>query len=135
MTSPACQKLRERIAAFMDSLPVPQAAIDGGVRRREDGVEEFTKNWCVRGDHQRGVFASFADRDDVIEFGLLERDADTAVNLLHVTVVLGDDDAELNSMSESNMDMNFDEYITPEKQGRLEDVLRFFGESLRGAAA
>ena len=134
MTSPACQQLRERIAAFMDSLPVPQAAGEGGVRR-EDGVEEFSKHWCVRGDHQQGVFASFTDRDDVIEFGLLEYDGETAVNLLHVTVVLDDDEAEVNSMSESNMDMNFDAYITPEKQGRLEDALRFFGEGLRGAAA
>lgn len=134
MTSPACQQLRERIAAFMDSLPVPQAAGEGGVRR-EDGVEEFSKHWCVRGDHQQGVFASFTDRDDVIEFGLLERDGETAVNLLHVTVVLDDDEAEVNSMSESNMDMNFDAYITPEKQGRLEDALRFFGEGLSGAAA
>ena len=134
MTSPACQQLRERIAAFMDSLPVPQAAGEGGLRR-EDGVEEFSKHWCVRGDHQQGVFASFTDRDDVIEFGLLERDGETAVNLLHVTVVLDDDEAEVNSMSESNMDMNFDAYITPEKQGRLEDALRFFGEGLRGAAA
>lgn len=134
MTSPACQQLRERIAAFMDSLPVPQAAGEGGVRR-EDGVEEFSKHWCVRGDHQQGVFASFTDRDDVIEFGLLERDGETAVNLLHVTVVLNDDEAEVNCMSESNMDMNFDAYITPEKQGRLEDALRFFEEGLRGAAA
>lgn len=134
MTSPACQQLRERIAAFMDSLPVPQSAHEGGVRR-EDGVEEFSKYWCVRGDHQQGVFASFTDRDDVIEFGLLERDGETAVNLLHVTVLLDDDEAEVNSMSESNMDMNFDAYITPKKQGRLEDALRFFGEGLRGAAA
>lgn len=134
MTSPVCQQLRERIAAFMDSLPVPQAAGEGGVRR-EDGVEEFSKHWCVRGDHQQGVFASFTDRDDVIEFGLLEYDGETAVNLLHVTVVLDDDEAEVNSMSESNMDMNFDAYITPKKQGRLEDALRFFGEGLRGAAA
>lgn len=134
MTSPACQQLRERIATFMDSLPVPQAAGEGGVRR-EDGVEEFSKHWCVRGDHQQGVFASFTDRDDVIEFGLLERDGEAAVNLLHVTVVLNDDEAEVNCMSESNMDMNFDAYITPEKQGRLEDALRFFGEGLRGAAA
>ncbi len=134
MTSPACQQLRERIAAFMDSLPVPQAAGEGVVRR-EDGVEEFSKHWCVRGDHQQGVFASFTDRDDVIEFGLLERDGEAAVNLLHVTVVLDDDEAEVNSMSESNMDMNFDAYITPKKQGRLEDALRFFGEGLRGAAA
>lgn len=134
MTSPACQQLRERITAFMDSLPVPQAADEGSVRR-EDGVEEFSKHWCVRGDHQQGVFASFTDHDDVIEFGLLERDGETAVNLLHVTVVLDDDETKVNSMSESNMDMNFDAYITPEKQGRLEDALRFFGEGLRGAAA
>lgn len=134
MTRPACQQLRERITSFIDSLPVPKTAGEGVVRR-EDGVEEFSKHWCVRGDHQQGVFASFADRDDVIEFGLLERDGEMAVNLLHVTVLLDDDEAKLNSMSESNMDMNFDAYITPEKQGRLEEALQFFGERLRGAAA
>lgn len=134
MTSLVCQQLRERITTFMGGLPVPQAAGEGSVRRN-DGVEEFSRHWCVRGDDQRGVFASFTDRDDVIEFGLLERDGEVAVNLLHVTVVLDDDEAEVNSMSESNMDMNFDAYITPDKQGRLEDALRFFGEGLCCAAA
>jgi len=134
MTSPACQKLRERIAAFMDRLPVPK---DDGEDSfiREDGVKEFSKHWRVRGDYQQGVFASYTDCDDVIEFGLLERDGETAVNLLHVTVVLNDDGAELNCMSEYDMDMNFNAYITPEKQEPLGDALRFFGEMLRGAAA
>ena len=134
MTSPRCQELRDRIVAYMGSLPVPQDAGEAGVRR-EDGVEEFSKHWCVRGDHQQGVFASFVDRDDVIEFGLLERDGEAAVNLLHVTVVLDDDEAEVNAMSESSMEMNFDAYITPDNQGRLQDALRFFEEGLRGAAA
>lgn len=134
MTCQMCQQIRERIAAFMDRLPVPQTSGEDGVRR-EDGVAEFNKFWCVRGDYQQGVFASYADRDDVIEFGLLERDGETAVNLLHVTVVLDEDVATVNSMSESSMDMNFDAYVTPEKQERLEDALRFFGEWLRGAAA
>jgi hypothetical protein len=117
----------------MDSLPVPKIA-DGDSDRREDGVEEFSKHWCVRGNYQQGIFASFTDHDDVIEFGLLERDGDVAVNLLHVTVVLEDDEARMNSMSEFDMDMNFDTCITPERQGRLDAALRFFARWLRGAA-
>lgn len=134
MTSPACQQLRERITTFIGSLPVPQDAGEGAVRR-EDGVEEFSKYWRVRGDYQHGVFASFTDRDDVIEFGLLERDGESAMNLLHVTVVLGDDEAEVNSMSEASMELNFDAYTTPEKKERLDDALHFFEEALLSATA
>lgn len=135
MTSPISQQLRENIASFISRLPLPKSVADEAMDRREDGVCEFNRHWCVRGDQQQGVFASFSDRDDVIEFGLLERDGDSAVNLLHVTVVLDDDVAEVNCISESNEDFNFDAYVTPEKQGRLDDALRFFSEGLYGAAA
>jgi len=134
MTSQATQQLRGRIADFMDRLQVPLIA-DENSHHREDGVPEFSKHWCVRGNEHQGVFASFTDHDDVIEFGLLERNGETVMNLLHVTVVLDDDEAEMNSMSESSMEMNFDARISPEKQEYLENALRFFAEGLRSAAA
>lgn len=135
MTSPVKQRLRENIIRFISGLPVPESTADEAPERRTDGVLEFGKHWCVRGDQQQGVFASFSDRDDVIEFGLLERTGDVAVNLLHVTVVLDDETSEVNCISESNADFNFDVHVTPEKQERLNDALRFFAEGLQGAGA
>lgn len=135
MPSSSISQFREIIHAAMRDMPVPTSTPDEALERRDDGVVEFNRHWCVRGNDQQGVFASFGDQDDVIEFGLLERDEGVAVNLLHVTVVLDDEASEMICMSESNTDFNFEVQITPEKQGRLNDALRFFADGLRGAAA
>jgi hypothetical protein len=133
MPSSSRSQVRDIIHSSMHGMPVPSSTPDETLERREDGVVEFNRHWCVRGNDQQGVFASFCDQDDVIEFGLLERDGEMAVNLLHVTVVLDDDASEMNCMSESNTDFNFETQVTPEKQGRLNEALRFFADGLRGA--
>jgi len=134
MTSPVSQQLREHVLTFMSSLPVPAPSSDPEAVKRPDGVNEFGLQWKLRGSAPDGVFASFSDRDDVIEFGLLERTGDVATNILHATVVLDDDDAQLNCMSEVNTDFNFDAYITPERLNRLRESLAFFENTIRDIA-
>lgn len=70
------------------------------------------KQWCVKGDAEDGLFASVSDRDDVIELGLLERSGGAPVNRLHVTVVLDEECITLNSVSESQVELNFDGEIS-----------------------
>lgn len=126
MTSPISQQIREHVLSFMGSLPVPSRTSDPESHERPDGVAEFGLHWLIRGDEHNGLFASFSDRDDVIEFGLLERDAGTAINILHATIVLDDADAQLNCMSEVNSEFNFDAYITPQMNVKLQESLSFF---------
>ena len=125
MTSFACN-VRDTISAFMSHLPIPDR--DGRESREEPG---FNKFWCIRGDHLQGVFASYTDRDDVIEFGLFERGSVVGINHLHVAVVLDDNEVEMLCASEVNTEMNFNTAITPEKQECLISTLKFFGENLR----
>lgn len=119
------QKIRARIVAFMSGLPIPLS---------HDGDGTTNLHWRVRGNQQQGVYASFADDGDVIEFGLLDRDGDEAINLLHVIVSPDEDEAQVTCVSESNTDMNFDIHITHEKLERLDGAMRFFGETLREMA-
>lgn len=133
MTGLTCQQLRKHILDFMTYLPIPPAESEDDVTIRDDGVEEFGKYWCVRGDHLEGVFASFSDNDDVIEFGLLERNGEIATNLLHVAVVLDDDNAEISSMSEASGKMNFNVPLTRENMEYLDEALDFFENGLRDA--
>lgn len=135
MTSQVSQQLREHVLSFMRALPVPDQSSDPDAVRRADGVNEFGLHWQLRGSQSEGVVASFSDRDDVIEFGLLERDGDVATNILHATIVLDDSDAQLNCMSEVSSEFNFDAYITPESLARLQDSLTFFESAIRDLAA
>ncbi len=107
MTNAACQKVREHVLGFMNSLPGPGSAKDEAVVERSDGVREFGRQWIVHKDaNEASLSASLSDRDDVIEFGLLAREGETTVNILYATLVLDDDQVLLNVVSEANMDFN-----------------------------
>lgn len=83
--------------------------------------------WCVSGDLECGVFASYKDFEDIIEFGLLARDGDSATNLLHATLVLTDaDNGELICSSEELAALNFSAFVTSNSCQRLNEPLRFF---------
>lgn len=97
-----------------------------------NGVREFALNWPCRGTHAQGVLASIRDREDIIEFGLLERDGDDATNLLNATVVL--DEALLVCSSAINDEFNFSARVSPGQPDRLQSVLDFFAEQLRSSA-
>ncbi len=115
------QPMRALISSLMRQLPVPDDPSDV-VRIREDGTQEFTRHWCVRGTPTNGLFASYKDWDDVIEYGLLERCDGTTTNILHVTVLCDDDEvANVNCLSETNDELNFD--ITLPKGQELDENL------------
>lgn len=131
MTSPVGQKLRRQVIHFMDDLSIPKhTSGDELPIKRSDGISEFTKHWCVRGDHENGVFASFSDRDDIIEFGVLERQDGQPINLLHATLVLEDQEAGLNCISETSMEFNFDVYVSPDNAESLQKTLEYFATHL-----
>lgn len=135
MTSQVSQRIRDYALSFMSELPVPPQSLDAEALLRPDGVTEFGLQWCVRGTVEHGVFASLSDRDDVIEFGLLARDGEVAVNILHATIVLDESDAQLNCMSENSTDFNFDSYVTPDNLNRLQEALVYFENNLLDTAA
>lgn len=126
------QALRARVQAALSALPIPESTPSSEPPvRREDGVLEFYKNWRVRGESQTsGLFATYSDRDDVIEFGLTERDGEIVTNVLQASLVL--DGGELNVVSEVRDDFNFDAIVTPEKAQALDNALRFFVTIFRG---
>lgn len=126
------QALREHVRAALSVLPIPESTPNSEPPvRREDGVLEFYKNWRVRGESAvSGLFATYSDRDDLIEFGLTERDGDIVTNVLQVSIVL--DGGEVNAVSEVRSDFNFDAIVTPEKAQALDDALRFFVAIFRG---
>lgn len=126
------QALRERVQAALSALPIPESTPNSEPPvRREDGVLEFYKHWRVRGESPvSGLFATYSDRDDLIEFGLSERDGEIVTNVLQVSIVL--DGGELNVVSEVRDDFNFDAIITPEKAQALDNALRFFVTIFRG---
>lgn len=96
------------------------------------GVREFALSWSCRGTQAQGVLASIRDREDIIEFGLLERDGDDATNLLNATVVL--DEALLVCSSAINDEFNFSARVSPGQPDRLQSALDFFAEQLRSSA-
>jgi len=132
MTGVAGQQLRATVHGFMERLQIP-AALRAHVRGQSAGDVAFNHRWYVHGDHTRGLEASVSDHDDVIEFGLLERDGEMAINVLHATLVLEDDESELNCMSEPTGELNFDVYVTPDKRGALDLTLDQFAQALLGA--
>lgn len=127
--STASEYLRKHIQDFMGALPIPEkagASDDTG----------FNKHWTLRGNDEEGVYASYVDRDDVIEFGLLSRSGDAASNLLHATIVLdrAADVAELNCMSEADSELNFDAYVHPEQLSHLDLTLETFAQWLHDSS-
>lgn len=131
MTTAACQTVRNYVMEFMGALPGPDSSADEDVNVRADGVREFGRRWTVREESDgAGLTARFSDRDDVIEFGLLMRDAGQALNVLYATLVLDDDEVLLNVVSESDMDFNFDAKLNADQLGRLQETLQFYAQHL-----
>lgn len=132
MTHPDCQAVRERIMGFMSGFLPPRTEADT-VDVRGDGVVEFNRQWTVRGNFDTGVFASLSDRDETIEFGVLERRPGETVNLLHVTVLLDEDGlGRINSISEDASELNFDAALGVGRQDRLRATLDHFAQLVRG---
>ncbi len=132
-TTAAARALRDHVVAFMAALPIPAATPAGDApRRREDGVLEFYKNWRLRGDARDGLFATYSDSDDVIEFGITERSDGVPINVLQASLVLDDDGARLNVMSETDAERNYDVQLSPRDLDRLGVALSAFAAVLRG---
>lgn len=132
MTHPNCQHVREQIMDFMSAFLPTRTAADT-VDVRPDGVVEFNRQWKVRGDFDQGLFASLSDRDEVIEFGVLERRPGETINLLHVTVLLDDDGVgRINCISEDASDLNFDAAVGDGRPDCLRATLAHFAQLLRG---
>ena len=131
MTAATCQKVREHVLGFMSTLPGVGAVQDEGVVVRADGVREFRRQWMIRDDAAgMSLSASLSDRDDVIEFGLLQREGDTTVNVLYATLVLDDDEVLLNVVSEASMEFNFDAKVDESRLQRLQETLQFYAAHL-----
>lgn len=131
MTTATCQIVRDHVIRFMGALPGPGPSADEDVNVRADGVREFGRSWTVRKESDGvGLTARFSDRDDVIEFGLLMRDAGQVLNVLYATLVLDDDEVLLNVVSESDMDFNFDAKLNADQLGRLQETLQFYARYL-----
>jgi hypothetical protein len=120
------QMLRSRIQSALSAVSVPESTPGAEPPvQRADGVLEFYKHWLVRGEGPAsGLFAMYSDCDDVVEFGLTERDGENVTNVLQASIVL--DGGELNVVSEARSDLNFDAIVTPEKAQQLDEALRFF---------
>ncbi|WP_323025747.1 hypothetical protein [Castellaniella sp.] len=131
MTTQNCQQVREHVLGFMGSLPGPGQDKDEEVVQRADGVREFGRQWLVHKDEDgASLSASLSDRDDVIEFGLLAREGDTAINILHATLVLDEDEILLNVLSEAHTDFNFDARLNADRLTRLQETLQFYAAHL-----
>ncbi|MFA6231044.1 MAG: hypothetical protein WC617_12865 [Rhodanobacter sp.] len=118
---------------FLATLPVPQA-VQADLRNpsANDGEIGFTHKWLVHGDAVNGLEASVRDYEDVIEFGLLERNGESAIPVLQAILVLENDESELNCMSEPTPSLNFDEYVTAEQRAGLDRALTQFASILAG---
>jgi|GEM_PF-3046085 len=139
ITTAEGQKLRAQIAQVMSALAVPVETATGEAPvLRDDGVLEFYKNWRVRGEAaDSGLFATYSDRDDVIEFGLTERDGESTRNVLLATLVLDDDGGELYVSSDANAEMNTRPVviISPEEPREIDllvEALNYFVDVFKG---
>lgn len=133
-TTEAGRKLREQVCVFMGGMPIPLSTPAGEAPVcREDGVVEFYKHWQVRGESPTsGLFATYADNDDVIEFGLTERHGNEVRNVLQATLVLAEDGGTLNVLSETNTELNLDAIVTPSRAVPLDVSLLYFRDVFFG---
>ncbi|TAM33621.1 MAG: hypothetical protein EPN61_18300 [Burkholderiaceae bacterium] len=133
MLNVQAQTLRRSVHGFLATLPVPQA-VQADLRNpsANDGEIGFTHKWLVHGDAVNGLEASVRDYEDVIEFGLLERNGESAIPVLQAILVLENDESELNCMSEPTPSLNFDEYVTAEQRAGLDRALTQFASILAG---
>ena len=136
MDKPAAgsHKLREIVCVFMSALPIPAITPAGEPPvMRGDGVLEFYKEWRVRGSSTDCLTASYSDYNDVIEFGLTERDGEIARTVLQVSMNLDGANADLFVMSDTNTELNAgDVLITPDAPELLNAALSYFGKLVRG---
>lgn len=133
MLNAQAQTLRRSVHGFLASLPVPQVVqADLAGRPANEGEIGFTHRWLVHGDATHGLEANVRDYEDVIEFGLLERNGETAIPVLQAVLVLENDESELNCMSEPMPALNFDEYVTSAQRGGLDRALTHFASILAG---
>ena len=137
MDKPAAgsHKLREIVRVYMSALPIPASTPAGEPPvMRGDGVLEFYKEWRVRGNSSTDCLtASYSDYNDVIEFGLTERDGEIARTVLQVSMSLDGESAEFFVMSETNAELNAgDVVIMPSATHMLDAALSYFGKLVRG---
>lgn len=136
MLNAQAQSLRRSVHGFLASLPVPQAVqADLTHPPANEGEVGFTHRWLVHGDASHGLEANVRDYEDVIEFGLLERNGEAAIPVLQAILVLENDESELNCLSEPMAALNFDEYVTSEKRAGLDRALSQFASILTGEDA
>jgi hypothetical protein len=135
MLNAQAQTLRQSVHGFLASLPMPNA-VQADLKNppASEGEIGFTHRWFVTGDATLGLEASVRDYEDVIEFGLLERDGDRAIPVLQAILVLENDESELNCMSERTAALNFDEYVTPSQREGLDRALTHFAALVAGEA-
>lgn len=134
-TTTVGKALREQINRFMGGFPIPEGTPAGAAPvQREDGVQEFYKHWRVRGNDgiNDGLYATFADNDDLIEFGLSDRQGSEVVNVLQATLTLDEDHGELTVSSDTKIELNFNTIVTPEKTAALTVAMMYFGEVFSG---
>jgi hypothetical protein len=124
------KKIRARIAQVMSNLQAPSHNL--GQSKRADGVLEFSKRWIVSGNADTGVTAYWTDWEDVIEFGLTERDQEPR-NLLHVTIVInGEQEAEFSCISVEHSRLNVHAALCLGSMDPLERALEFFALNVVG---
>ena len=80
--------LRTHVLGYLSRIAIPA---DLKVARPED-EGAIAVRWMVRGPEDSGLAASYADADDVIEFGLLSREYGEPLNVLHVSLALDEGD-------------------------------------------
>ena len=86
-----------------------------GAELTRNGIEPLRVSWLVSGVELDGVTASFADADDVIEFGVLSRVNGVPTNVLNVSLSLDDEEAKIYCLSEERADMNFQGPVSAEQ--------------------
>jgi hypothetical protein len=91
-------------------------------------VLEFYRHWRLLGDFEEGLFASYSDQDDVIEFGVTQRMDSEAINVLHACLILEDGYGSLNIVSSTRLELNGDWVISPASMEPLMRALDYFGE-------
>lgn len=94
-------------------------------------AEGFVSEWCVKGNPVDGLFGRWSDVDGVIEFGLFRRQDRVTENVLHVTVVLDEDDSYLYCLSDPHTEMNFSCPIVAAETKRLDSAVKVFVSHLQ----
>lgn len=137
-TSEVGIRFRAHVMQALANLAIPQSTPSGEpAKRRPDGVLEFYKHWRVRGGQDGstdGLYATLSDHEDVIEFGLTERQGEVVTNVLLATLNLEEDHGELNVISEADSELNVDAIVSPGGTKALDAALGFFVQHMTAGA-